>query len=214
MSSIHTHQSLDTITELSSDIAEAISQLERQLQSLRHRIDSDTEFICDMRKAEPLTEEDGERLLRLNRHLASLEHFLSEVSGTLSPKLASKIADPDDPMYDFEIDAELDYALRENDPEWDDNEDNYLSSRTESIKDPHYGFSVRGWRDCELIPNILNSEPHCWLFHDLYDHQGGIGEWKVPVPDCLRLGEVWVDVVIRQQYRLNLDTGQWVKSKR
>ena len=50
----------------------------------------------------------------------------------------------------------------------------------------------------------LDGEPHCWLFHDLYDHSYGFSKPCVPLRDCLRIGKVWVDVVIRQQYCLDI----------
>jgi hypothetical protein len=49
----------------------------------------------------------------------------------------------------------------------------------------------------------LDGEPHCWLFHDLYDHSYGFSKPSVPLRDCLRIGKIWVDVVIRQQYYLD-----------
>ena len=58
----------------------------------------------------------------------------------------------------------------------------------------------------------LDGEPHCWLFHDLYDHSYGFSKPCVPLRDCLRIGKVWVDVVIRQQYCLDIATGEWVST--
>jgi hypothetical protein len=55
----------------------------------------------------------------------------------------------------------------------------------------------------------LDGEPHCWLFHDLYDHSYGFSKPSVPLRDCLRIGMILVDVVIRQQYCLDIATGEW-----
>jgi hypothetical protein len=65
---------------------------------------------------------------------------------------------------------------------------------------------VDDWRIYVPSMEAINTEPHCWLFHDLNDHDYGFNKSRVPLQDCLRLGEVWVDVVIRQQYWLNLET--------
>ena len=123
----------------------------------------------------------------------------------------SKVSDPDDPMADYEIEAVLNYTLREDDPEWSDESDNFMTQRKERLKWPSTVFSRDDFS--EHIPGReeINKEPHCWLFHDLYDHGYVLNNRRVPLLECLRLGEVWVDVVIRQQYWLNLETGDWVK---
>ena len=63
-----------------------------------------------------------------------------------------------------------------------------------------------------LNNGALDADQHCWLLRDLYDHSYGLTKPRMPLQDCLRLGEVWVDVIIKQQYWLNLDTGQWEKA--
>ncbi|MDP1635258.1 MAG: hypothetical protein Q8L69_11335, partial [Gallionellaceae bacterium] len=65
---------------------------------------------------------------------------------------------------------------------------------------------------CNSETEQLAAEPHCHLFHDLYDHSYGVEQPSVPLRDCLRIGTVWIDVVIRQQYCLDLETGKWDKS--
>jgi len=142
--------------------------------------------------------------------LASLQDFLTATTNTLSPVLADKVADPTDAMVDFELDAKLGYVLREDDSEYREDSDNYLTEREESIKRQKDVYQLDGYGGSQLSDvDGMHSEAHCWLFHDLYDHSYGLTMPKVPLRDCLRLGKVWVDVVIRQQYLLNLDTGAW-----
>jgi hypothetical protein len=50
------------------------------------------------------------------------------------------------------------------------------------------------------------------LFHDLYDHSYGLDMPSLSLKDCTRVGSIWVDVIIRQQYFLDVASGNWSKS--
>lgn len=146
----------------------------------------------------PLTEDEIGRLLALNRCLKGVASHLLSVAADITPRLEAKVADPDDPMYDYEIEARIDCQLREDDPDYDENDDNYLSTRTESIRQ----LSRLEEEDfAELyLPAALRAEPHCWLFHDLYDHSYGPESPQLSFQDCLRIGHIFVDVQVWQQY--------------
>jgi hypothetical protein len=159
-----------------------------------------------------LSAKDAERLLQLNHHLAKLQDFLNTQERSILPVLASKGADPDDPIADYEIDVVFHYTFREDDPEWNEDSDNFIAKRKSSLNGTSKSSSKRDdWREYRPGMEAINTEPHCWLFHDLYDHSYGLTSPNVPLRDCLRLGELWVDIVIRQQYWLNLETGDWEK---
>ena len=36
----------------------------------------------------------------------------------------------------------------------------------------------------------FNETPHCWLFHDLYDHSYGLEQPTLSLQDCLRMGRI------------------------
>lgn len=118
-----------------------------------------------------------------------------------------------DPLDDYEIDATLYFTLREDDPEFDEDEDNFLAQRRFSLKhlDREWGLGD-GHDHRETIlhfPGGLNEVSHCWLFHDLYDHSYCLRQPALNLQDCLRVGSIWVDVAIRHQVTLNIKSGKW-----
>ena len=162
---------------------------------------------------ERLEEAEVARLMTLNRRLAELEQHLRDQALVLEPTLRAKLADPTSRMYDYEIDAEIAYVLRDDDQEAVEDNDNILTHRDEMLKDiAKTRILVDGIDHRESVrPDMaqLGGEPHCWLFHDLYDHSYGFSMPSVPLRDCLRIGTILVDVVIRQQYCLDIATGEW-----
>jgi len=120
------------------------------------------------------------------------------VATEVSPRLAAKVADPNDPMYDYEIEARLAFIMREEDPDYDEDNDNILTTRNETLKhlrpDESENFAET------IGPKGLQAEPHCWRFHDLYDHEYGADSPSLSFHDCLRISKVLVDVKVCQQY--------------
>ena len=181
------------------------------LRRLAHALEQFAEIECGPKPDDvPLNPDEVERLLRLNQQLVKVEALIDMLSGSLKPVLANKVADLGDPMQDYEIDVKLDYSLREDDPEWDEDSDNVLSQREQPLTpDDIYPGRVhlRGLAPADVA--AITARPHGWLFRDLTSTDRGLNMPVVPPRECLRLGTVFVDVVIRQQYQLNLDTGEW-----
>lgn len=63
------------------------------------------------------------------------------------------------------------------------------------------------------FPGRLNETPHCWLFHDLYDHSYGLGQPALSLRDCLRIDRIWVRVAVEHQATLDLETGHWLPAE-
>ncbi|MFZ4789365.1 MAG: hypothetical protein ACOYMW_00375 [Candidatus Competibacteraceae bacterium] len=155
-----------------------------------------------------LAEVDG--LVRLNQRLSSLEHYLREVGQQESARLDGRVADPNDPLDDYEIDATLYFAMRENDPGFDDDDDSFMTQRDLSLKCADTLADGIDHREPYMeFPARLNDIPHCWLFHDLYDGCYGLEQPALSLQDCLRVGWIWVDIAIRHQSSLDIDTGEW-----
>jgi hypothetical protein len=158
----------------------------------------------------PLNDDEINGLLNLNRHLKDVSTHLKAVSNDVTPRLEAKLADPADPMTDYEIEVEIAYVLREDDPEYDDNDDNYLTERYESAK--REAFTVNDFNRTFSEAPWLG--PHCYLLHDLYDRSYGQTKPALSLRDCLRIGRIYVDVQVWQQYYLDVITGKWEKSYR
>jgi hypothetical protein len=133
------------------------------------------------------------------------------MADAIRPNMQVKVADDTDPLFDFEIEAKIDYQLRDSDPEYDEDSDNYMSRRSESLgnvclKDP----LTEDWR-YNLTPEPFMAEPLSWLLHDLTEHGYGPCAPRISPRDCLRIGTVSLDIQVWWQYVFDLDSGQWIK---
>jgi hypothetical protein len=157
-----------------------------------------------------LTDDEIARSTEINEKLRSLEQEIFAEISRQADLLRVRIADPLDPLDDFEVQAVLTFCLREDDPAYDEDDDNILTRRSfwycenykcsEGHRDKSreervdYAEFNRGWG----IPN------HCWTFHDLYDHRYGPGQQRLHPHDILRIGSIWVDIEIQAQMFRNV----------
>ncbi|MEA3643612.1 MAG: hypothetical protein VBE63_27330, partial [Lamprobacter sp.] len=74
----------------------------------------------------------------------------------------------------------------------------------------HQGVDYR--ETVHRFPGRLNQIPHCWLFHDLYDHHYGLEQPALSLGECLRIGEIWVRIAVEHQATLDLETGDWLQA--
>lgn len=205
---------LADLQERMSEIETVLRRFNRRVETLLKQLECTVAGLGEERFEQP----EVAGLMTLNRRLAELEQHLRDQALALDPRLRAKLADPTNRMYDYEIDAEIAYVLREDDEEAVEDDDNILTRRDEMLK--HMGETrilADGMDHRESgRPDMaqLDAEPHCWLFHDLYDHSYGFSKPSVPLRDCLRIGKIWVDVVIRQQYCLDIATGEWSQPSR
>ena len=83
--------------------------------------------------------------------------------------------------------------LKEDDPEWSDEDDNIMASMDHSFDEYDPNAS---WNDASHLIRDKDGKPlHlCWLFHELYDHLGLVWE------DLLRVGQIRVTVQLNYYY--------------
>lgn len=200
------------------DLFEKLSQLDHTLNSLQELIDhlGDIEDSrVELENHESPTAEEIDILLRLNRQLKQIGEHCTHVVRDVTPRLEAKLGALSDPMFDYEIDAKIDFILREDDPEYDEDDDNSLSSREMQLRgegsdDSHPLFDERIYSGCS--PEALFREPHAWLFHDLYDHRYGVSQPRLSLKNCLRVGTVFVELYVKQQYFFEIEKGEWIKA--
>lgn len=180
--------------------------LKRQFRVLRFQFENDP-----LDERDDFTSAEVDDLVRLNQRLEHLEHHLRAVGRQESARLNTRVADPNDPLDDYEIDATLYFILREDDPDFDDGDDNFLTQRDFSLKydESHLADGVDHHETGIPFPGRLNEIPHCWLFHDLYDHSYGLEQPALSLQDGLRVGRIWVDIAVRHQATLDIATGVW-----
>ena len=189
-----------------SDIHEAIAACEKDIQFLSAKLDAayeaDKTLQAHWWNEKRLTDTETIQLLALNRRLRAIDPLLKSIAEDVTPRLEAKLLDQNDPMYDYEIEVRLDFILREDDPDYAEDDDNILTTRSESLK---YLRSDGTLNYSEGIgPDALEAEHHCWRFHDLYDHDYGEDAPHLSLHDCLRVGKIYIDVQVWQQYDIDL----------
>lgn len=151
------------------------------------------------------------RLEHLNRVMNKVSQFMHQTADVIRPGMDAKVEDDFDPMFDFEIEAKIDYQLREDDSEWDEDSDNYISSRSEMLsRDKKERELKEDWR-YGLTPEPFKNEPLSWLLHSLTEHSFGENAPRVRPRDCLRIGTVFMDIQVWWQYAFDVDSGKWIK---
>lgn len=154
-----------------------------------------------------LSPEERASLLRFNAYLVDLERFIVQEAEPLDRALLARKNDPADPLIDYDVEAQVTYTLRQDDPAFREDDDNILAERTEDLS----GCSWRGpdqrctfLNDGENHNDLpgLEAESHCWMYHDLTQHRYGQAPEGQPLdwPEVLRIGSVWLDLKATQQY--------------
>ena len=67
----------------------------------------------------------------IDRRLRELQKFLIQRGQMLKAELENEVADPATSLADFEIENQLHYVLAKDDPQYDDEDDNILTSRAQ-----------------------------------------------------------------------------------
>jgi hypothetical protein len=155
------------------------------------------------------SEAGGAHLRSLNRKLWAIQRHLSVASSTIRSSLQDKLADSADLMCDYEIVAKIDYAMREDDPGWLDDDDNFLASRDISLRNRNNREDNRWANDWTIKGSLpqLEGDQVCWLMHDLVDHSYAESPC-LSARDCLRIGSIYLDVQVSYQYAFEVGRGE------
>jgi hypothetical protein len=157
------------------------------------------------------TDDESQRLRNLNHAMNTISDFMHGTADPIRSAMQAKVDNCRDPMWDYEIEAKIDYQLREDDPEYDENMDNYLSSRSEHLARRWGGENIsEDWRG-SLTPEPFRHEPLSWLLHSLTEHGHGPEGLRVDARNCLRIGTVFLDIQVWWQYAFDVTEGKWVK---
>jgi hypothetical protein len=198
------------------DLQKKISRLDSYVGRLRRQLIELPEYFDSavaLYKGEFTAEEISE-LLRFNQLLSEFELYLCEFGAKECVSLDARVSDPNDPLDDYEIEATLYFTLGEDDPEFDEDSDNFLTQRQIGLKRLHRDWGLGDGQDhrepIRHYPGDLNKVSHCWLFHDLYDHSYGLEQPSLTLQDCLRVDSIWVNVAVHHQATMDIKTGKWL----
>ena len=194
----------------------AVSGCLQSIERLQHEVGDllESDALAELRiPFAALTAAEERQLLALYRQLLDVTRHLRTVVDDVNPRLEAKLADSSDLMCDFEIEVRIDYQLREDDPDFVEDDDNFLTTRTASLKHSLFRWKSEFWGHSHLPAGLL-IEPHCQLFYELYSHDYGVEAPRLSFKDCLRIGRIFVNVQIWQQYDFNAQSGSPYDAKR
>ena len=101
-------------------------------------------------------------------------------------------------VYDFEIDVEIIYYLRKDDPEF-----THVGEQIIAVRNGVFSAQVLGDFDWGTkFEKQFGFKQHCWLFHEL--HNNGTKEYpSLSVFDILRIGDLCVHITPQHPYHLD-----------
>ena len=201
--------------ELLADVENKISRMDCYYRMLQRKMNELSESIDNTVAADKheFTVDEINQLISFNQRLAELELYLCDLGSKECTQLDARVADPNDPLDDYEIEAILYFILGEDDPDFDEDEDNFLTQRHISLKriDRVYGLGdeVDHREPYRNFPEGLKEVRNCWLFYDLYTNSRGLEQPSITLRDCLRVDSIWVDVAVHHQATMDIESGKW-----
>ncbi len=148
-------------------------------------------------------------LQRINDKLAVIERHVKREALDRIAQLDARVHHPDDWLSDYELELEVSFWLREDDPAFKEDDDNILVTLKESLKltlkeslkplrDPADYFGIDDGINHNAFQqrdgHPMQGEFHCWLYHCLYDHT------DLWFDDMLRIGHIWVNMPVTYQH--------------
>ena len=141
---------------------------------------------------ESLNSKEKARLMSFNQLLHKFENKYLPILDAKLKELQTRVADPSDWMQDFNFDYVITFYLRENDPEYEEEDDNILmqiESMHQDCNDWGFGFTDNNYADRQCF----SDEHHCYTYHQLYDH------FDLDWLDFFRIGAIEFELKIDDQ---------------
>ena len=148
-----------------------------------------------------LTEDERQRLVQLNSTLFELEKKIIIAAKRLIKECKQRLKRPKENfLKDYEIEAMIKFVLDEDDPDYRDEDDNIIAELGDVYINPNTLTLADGdnYNDSEHTEDRMH---HCWLYHSLYSHTMP----RLTFRDMLRIGGMWVDIVVWYQDIIRLD---------
>jgi len=142
------------------------------------------------------------KLQTLNERVQNLQNKYIKEAIKIDSELLKRVQDKEDILDDYELKIYVEFYLKEDDPNYQEDEDNCIATLCDygkkiSQQDQeklkwrwegnHNEFT--GWINCQI-----RDENHCWWYHCLYDHN------NLSVEELLSIGTIWCDIKVQYQY--------------
>lgn len=145
--------------------------------------------------------EERGQLMALNEQLKQLEEQFLPMMNAKGEELQARVADPADWMQDFNLGIVFTFYLREDDPEYEEDDDNILMQIEEIVFDYNdqyrddFGFGITNTSTHYFseFRDDFEGQHHCYMYHELYAYS--YLEWS----DLLRIGDIYVEIKIEEQ---------------
>ncbi len=155
-------------------------------------------------QASDLSKKQRQELMNINKKLIEIEKVISKEFIKLNTDADKRLNDKNDWVEDYEIEAIITFYLKEDDPDYKEDDDNILVELTEYGKgERHKEKDAWGLNDGNNHNDLFEEHPmldehHCWLYHSLYDHT------ELGWSNMLRIGSIWLDIDIEYQKNFEL----------
>jgi hypothetical protein len=156
-------------------------------------------------------------LQSINQHFVTVTDQIKKEATAIGKTLDARLADHSDVMWDYEMEATCHFALRDDDPGYAENSDNFLASRElfihpcEDDEPEQSTFIGPDWPE----GYVDDPMPHGRLFHELHHRKSVFNKGpQQNLKDIQRIGDVWIDLVVKFQFYYDLVQGKWVKEFR
>jgi lysyl-tRNA synthetase class I len=142
-----------------------------------------------------------QKLQEFNKRLHTTQEKILREAIKLDDELIKRVEDADDLLDDYEMELEIAFYLKEDDPSYEEDEDNILETLNEYLKGisqtdikTDHRWSANHNEFIHHKNHPMKDDFHCWLYHCLYDHTDL--KWE----DILRIGTIWIDIKVDYQY--------------
>jgi hypothetical protein len=137
-----------------------------------------------------------DKLRELNARLMEIESDIKKQWDILNPALQNRIENETDWLCDYEMEFKITYYLDETDPIYIKDRDNIVVIQEKIVSKDDWNELINDGCDYNDRSRKKDEDHdhHCYLLHDLYDHQ------DVTYKDLSRIGEIWVDYNVTYQH--------------
>jgi hypothetical protein len=194
-------------------VEQSVSEFEKAFLMSKRGLRWKGEASCRNIRSTDLLAVDAAQLRHINAEFERVTSDIGKFGTDVGISLESRLADMSDCLWDYEIDAELDFVLRADDPGYRDESDNFLKSLkliVHEVKTTTKRWEISG---CDW-PEGYEFEPlpHGRLFHALLkDYEYLSAQPPINLPDLFRIGGISCDLIVRYQFYYDMNEKKWVK---
>ena len=148
-----------------------------------------------------ITKKEKQEIKAFNQRVFNVQELIFNEAVKIDSFLKSSVDDVNDTLQDYELNFNLYCCLKEDDPKYRDDDDNFLVTITERLKQISHNKELYDFRwnkninHSRLFPTRTLANMHqSWLFHTIYETN--YTKWQ----DILRIGTIWSDIIAYYKY--------------